>query len=258
MPSEPIADRVESALAGRLDAGVRQPFVLGICGAQGSGKSTLAQALAERLRAKGQRCAVLSIDDLYLDGARRQALAEAVHPLLRTRGVPGTHDVALGLALFGALGRTEAVTLPRFDKARDEPGPGEAFEGPADIVLFEGWCISARPQEPGELVEPVNALERERDPEGVWRRYVNDQLAGPYRALFGRIDMLVLLAAPGFDVVAEWRIEQERNSNGPMRDEEIRTFVQHYQRLTEHILCHPEWADMTVRLDATRKPISLS
>lgn len=257
MPPEPIADLVESALAERLGTGARRPFVLGICGAQGSGKSTLADALAERLRAKGQRCAVLSIDDLYLDGARRQALAEAVHPLLRTRGVPGTHDAALGLALIEALGRAEAVTLPRFDKARDEPGPGEGFGGPADLILLEGWCVGARPQEPGALAKPVNALERERDPEGVWRRYVNDQLAGPYRALFGRLDMLVLLAAPGFDVVADWRIEQERNAGGPMRDDAVRGFVAYYQRLTEDLLRRgPGWADLTIRLDGKRRPVS--
>jgi D-glycerate 3-kinase len=257
MKPESIADRVQSALAARLDAGVRRPFVLGISGAQGSGKSTLAGALAEPLRAKGRSCAVLSIDDLYLDGARRQALAEAVHPLLRTRGVPGTHDAARGLALIEALGRAEAVMLPRFDKARDEPGPGEAFAGPADIVLFEGWCVGAQPQDAAALAEPINALERERDPDGVWRRYVNDQLGGPYRALFGRIDMLVLLAAPGFDVVAEWRIEQERNSGGPMGDEAVRGFVAYYQRLTEDLLRRePGWADLTIRLDGERRPVS--
>jgi len=170
--------------------------------------------------------------------------------------VPGTHDVALGLTLIEALGREGSVVLPRFDKARDEPGEGEAFEGPADILLFEGWCVGARAQEPEALAEPVNALERERDPEGIWRRYVNEQLAGPYRALFGRIDMLVLLAAPSFDIVADWRIEQERNAGGPMPDEEVRGFVAFYQRLTEDLLRRgPGWADLTIRLDPKRQPV---
>jgi D-glycerate 3-kinase len=248
---------IEAALEKRLAATGRRPFVLGICGAQGSGKSTIAAALAERLTPQGQRCAVLSLDDLYLDGARRQALADAVHPLLRTRGVPGTHDPALGLAVIEALGRDGSVRVPRFDKARDEPGPAEAIEGPVDVVVFEGWCVGARAQAAEALTEPVNALEREGDPEGVWRRYVNDQLDGPYRVLFGRVDMLVLLAAPGFEIVAEWRIEQERRSGGPMRDEDVRGFVAYYQRLTEDLLRRgPGWADLTIRLDVNRNPIS--
>lgn len=259
MISEPagagLANLIEPVLAGRLRAPRRTPFVLGICGAQGSGKSTVAALLAEQLRAEGRNCALLSLDDLYLDGAHRRRLAEAVHPLLRTRGVPGTHDPALGLALIDALGHSATVQLPRFDKTRDEPGTPELHEGRAHIILFEGWCVGARPQEPRELAEPVNDLERERDPDGSWRGYVNGQLAGPYRALFERIDMLVLLAAPGFDIVADWRIEQERRAGGPMRDDQVCAFVAYYQRLTEHMLrMGPCWADMTIRLDAGRRP----
>ena len=57
-------------------------------------------------------------------------------------------------------------------------------------------CVGARPQSPADLQAPVNALERDLDPDGVWRRYANDALAGPYQTLFGRLDQLVLLAAP--------------------------------------------------------------
>jgi len=253
-PAGDAANLIEAALSPRLAGADRMPFVLGICGAQGSGKSTVAALLAGRLRAAGRNCAVLSLDDLYLDGARRAALAAAVHPLLRTRGVPGTHDPALGLALIAALGRAETVPLPRFDKAADAPGRPEPHHGPAEVVIFEGWCVGARPQEAAELIAPVNALEREQDADGVWRRWVNDQLAGPYRALFGRIDMLVLLAAPGFEVVAKWRFEQERGAGGPMSEDEVHNFVEYYRRLTQHCLRHgPEWADMTIRLDAHRQ-----
>lgn len=256
MPTLPAgveaADLIASALPVRR--GGRKPFILGICGAQGSGKSTVAALLAERFRAQGLNVAILSLDDLYLDGAARRKLAETVHPLLRTRGVPGTHDVARGLAVIEAVGREGIVTLPRFDKARDEPGAGEVHHGPADMLIFEGWCVGARPE--ADVVDPVNTLERERDPDGIWRRYVNDRLADDYAALFERIDFLALLKAPAFDVVADWRIEQERRAGGPMTDDQVRDFVEFYRRLTRHILDHGEdWADLTIRLDAQRSVI---
>jgi D-glycerate 3-kinase len=237
-------------IAERLHPGARRPFVLGIAGAQGSGKSTIARALAERFG-----CPVLSLDDLYLDGAARRHLAETVHPLLRTRGVPGTHDVAAGLAAIEALAHGPAP-LPRFDKARDEPGVPERVDGPADMLILEGWCLGARPQEDAELAEPVNDLERAQDPDGRWRRWVNDQLAGPYRALWARIDQLIFLQAPGFEIVADWRIEQERRAGGPMTDAQVRAFVHHYERLTRHMLRHGEaWADLTLRLGDDRRPL---
>jgi D-glycerate 3-kinase len=237
----------------------RRPFVLGIAGAQGSGKSTAAQILAARFA-----CPMLSLDDLYLDRDARRKLAAKVHPLLATRGVPGTHDPARGLAVIEALGQPGTTLLPRFDKARDEPGTPVAWQGPAEMLILEGWCLGARPQDAAELVVPANALERDRDPDGVWRRWVNAQL-GAYQPLFKRIDMLVFLAAPDFEVVARWRTEQEhalRREAGPeagMSDDELAGFVQHYQRLTEHMLRHGrEWADLTMKLDAKRQPSIIS
>lgn len=239
-------------IAERLKPGARRPFVLGIAGAQGSGKSTIARALATRFC-----CPVLSLDDLYLDGAARQRLAETVHPLLRTRGVPGTHDVSAGLAAIDALAEGAAL-LPRFDKARDEPGVAEWTDGPAEMLILEGWCLGARPQEEAELADPVNDLERMRDPDGRWRRWVNTQLAGPYQALWARIDQLVFLQAPGFEIVAEWRIGQERAAGGPMSDPEVRCFVQYHERLTRHMLRHGrDWAALTLRLAADRRPVFL-
>lgn len=262
-------DRIEAALLARPGAAARRPFVLGIAGAQGSGKSTAAAALATRLRSRGLACALLSLDDLYLDGARRAALAARIHPLLRTRGVPGTHDIERGLAVIDELGRAGPVALPRFDKARDEPRPcdlWDMFEGPADLLILEGWCLGARPQPPGALIAPVNRLERDFDPGGGWRRYINDQLARPYRRLFDRIDLRVLLAAPDFDTVAEWRIEQERalrarcvaegrTADKLMSDAEVRRFVAHFQRITEDMLRNAaDVADLVIRLNRSRRP----
>jgi D-glycerate 3-kinase len=247
-----------------------KPVVLGICGAQGSGKSTLAAAIARDAAKRGISAAVLSLDDLYLTRSERETLAHDVHPLLRTRGVPGTHDVALGLAVLEALRRGEPAPLPRFDKARDDRAPDDEWDrAPADceLLIFEGWCVGARPQAREALRNPVNELEAREDPDGRWRSFANDALAGPYQQLFAPIDALLLLAAPSFEVVFDWRLQQEqelRASAGPdapglMDAAALARFIQHYERLTRHILADmPARAEVLVRLGADRAPLAIS
>jgi len=264
-----IAEMIEKPLRLRLVEGAARPFIVGLCGAQGSGKTTVAADLGQKLEASGLSTAILALDDLYLPRDARESLARNVHPLLVTRGVPGTHDVALGQSLLDALARPGTVKFPRFDKATDTRKPVAEWEGveaPADVIIFEGWCVGARPQTDDALAAPVNALERDEDHDGRWRRWVNAQLAGSYQALFTCIDMLVLLAAPGFKVVSAWRREQEdalrqaltdqkQDTNGTLDDRQIDRFILHYQRLTEHILTEmPQRADVFVRLDAQRRP----
>lgn len=262
---------VLAALAGALDARLKAAsglVVAGICGAQASGKSTLAAALAERFNRAGLPAATLSLDDLYLSRADRKALADRIHPLFATRGPPGTHDTRLGLAVIEGLAGGAPMPLPRFDKLRDEPWPRADWPlAPAGtrLLVLEGWCLGAMPQAEAELVEPVNRLEREEDPQGIWRRHANAVLAGSYQDLWRRIDHLTLLAAPGFEVVHAWRREQEQgllkaDSRGltGMDDAALEHFIAHYERLTRHILEEmPGRADLLVRLDAQRRPLAI-
>jgi D-glycerate 3-kinase len=224
------------------------------------------------LDSEGLPTAVLSIDDLYLTHAQRLHLGERVHPLLRTRGVPGTHDVPLGLATLERLRCAGPVALPRFDKQHDDRLPRAQwpmFDAPASVVILEGWCVGALPQTDAELSAPVNTLERNEDPQGTWRGYANDALRGAYRELFGHLDMLLLLAAPSFDVVHGWRLEQEHKLRDTvtaaggdvsrlMDDAGIARFVSHYERITRHILREmPGRADVVLELDAHRAPLRL-
>jgi D-glycerate 3-kinase len=257
----PAAKIIERDIRDVLAHGDGRSIVIGLCGAQGSGKSTAAAQVDAALSADGIRSMVLSLDDFYLTAAERNALGDAVHPLLRTRGVPGTHDVALAMTMLDLLQSGEPVRLPRFDKARDERAATAQWQvSPAgvQVILFEGWCVGARPQSEAALVEPVNALEAEQDRSGGWRRFVNDQLTSPYQRLFARLDRLILLEAPGFEVVRAWRTEQEEDlrretGNGGMSDAEIETFIQHYERLTRHILDEmPARADLVIALDEKR------
>lgn len=258
------ASPVSGVVRARLAATPKRPLVVGLCGAQGSGKSTICAAVAGDLAADGLRVAVLSLDDLYLPRAERERLGREVHPLLVTRGVPGTHDPALGRAILGALAVGCRVSLPRFDKARDDRRPAAEWTqlpGPVDVLLFEGWCLGARPQAEGALDLPENALEAQEDTDGRWRRYVNRALAGEYQTLFGDLDLLILLAAPDFAIVRRWRGEQEEalrqagSGGGRVMDgASLDRFVQHYERLTRHILSEmPARADLVLRLDEARR-----
>jgi D-glycerate 3-kinase len=258
-------------LAAAIARRVRQSdqlVVVGLCGAQGSGKSTATTVLCELLRQDDLAAAALSLDDFYLPRAQREELARTVHPLLRTRGVPGTHDVELAQAVIDSLATAEPTPLPAFDKSTDDRRPRQQwplFEGPARVVILEGWCVGSAPQSAEQLVAPVNALERDEDADGRWRRYVNERLAGPYRPLFDRLSPLVLLQAPSFEVVHRWRAEQERklrerllregaDASRVMDEAQILRFISHYERLTRHILAEmPRRADHVISLDEQRR-----
>jgi D-glycerate 3-kinase len=269
-PAATPADLIERAIQAALLDRKKQTLIVGVCGSQGSGKTTVCKTLTTCFSQAGLNVANLSLDDLYLPRAERVKLAEQVHPLLRTRGVPGTHDVKLGIHTLYALSHAGSVQLPRFDKARDDRRAVETWEvvqGPADLVLFEGWCVGATPQNAVALAQAVNELEANDDVNGRWRKYVNNMLDGEYQRLFARIDFLVLLAAPSFDVVLKWRTQQERelraqtNGDGSavMSDAELARFIQHYERLTKHTLIEmPARADLVIRLAPDRSVISQS
>lgn len=254
-------DRIWKPLAGRL-AGVLRPALVGLSGPQGSGKSTGTAALKMLLEEQGLCVAVLSIDDFYYTRAQRADLAGRVHPLLATRGPPGTHDIALAEHMIQGLLAGESVALPSFDKGSDDrrpEGEWQRFEGPADLVILEGWCVGAVPQRAEALVEPINRLEREQDADAIWRRAVNVALA-TYQPLFARIAYLIQLVAPGFETVAGWRAEQEaRAPKRGMTDAEVARFVQHYERITRWMLDEmPARADATVTLGPSREPLALT
>lgn len=247
-------------------------LLVGLCGSQGSGKSTLAASVKQLLKARKIHTVVLSIDDLYLTRKERTNLSESVHPLLQTRGVPGTHDVTLGLEVLNALTCSGRRPLPCFDKARDDRRPlshWPVVRTPARVVIFEGWCIGAIPENDAALIEPVNELERNEDSQGTWRRYVNQALAGDYQRLFAMIDRLIMLKAPSFDVVYGWRLEQEQRllnqalAEGAdpaliMNDEQVRRFISFYERLTLHMLHEmPSRADAVIELDSSRRPLAV-
>lgn len=264
--SDPVLAAAALDLVHREMANRDGLIVIGICGSQASGKSTLSRWLVERLTEEGMPAATLSLDDIYSTKAERQALAVDVHPLLITRGVPGTHDLGLGLAVINALRRGEPAPLPRFEKARDDRASADDWPlAPAKcrVLIFEGWCVGAMPQSQADLAKDVNGLEANEDPDGTWRAFANAELGGEYQHLFGRLDALIMLAAPSFAVVAGWRLQQEQDlaaTGLPLMDKAaVERFVSHYERLTNWILREmPARADLVAQLDEQRRVVSIS
>lgn len=238
--------------------------IFGINGGQGSGKSTAAAFLKDALfAAHGLRAVVLSLDDFYLPRADRERLAREVHPLFATRGVPGTHDVQLGIDTLDRLRDLRngaSLALPQFSKADDDRMPASRWPsvtGPVDILLFEGWCVGTPPQSSAELAEPINDLEASEDTDGRWRSRVNEELRTTYADWYSRLDALVFLRVPDIACVRRWRWQQEqdtaRTASGEGAGLQTRArfdrFIQHYERLTTHALrVLPERADVLLRL----------
>ena len=96
---------------------------LGFSGGQGSGKTTAAGILKIILKIFFKRkIHVSSIDDFYKTLKDRDKMSYTIHPLLKTRGVPGTHDVNLIKNFFNYIRKKnfQKFRLPKFDKATDD------------------------------------------------------------------------------------------------------------------------------------------
>lgn len=255
---------VEAIVMHHKSAGV--PIVVGINGAQGSGKSTLADLIVYILGHHFKlRSVALSIDDFYLTKQARIQLSEKIHPLLLTRGVPGTHDVPLAIDTIKRLQSGQLpVKIPRFNKAIDDRFPEHAFEEidqPLHVIILEGWCVGSKAQADTSLLDHPNTLESTEDVHGVWRHYVNQALKNDYPPLFNLINLWVMLKAPSFDCVFNWRLEQEQkliakvgNQPNVMNQDQIARFIQFFQRITTHTLnTLPEKAHYLFELNEKRQ-----
>ena len=262
------------AYAERLSARAKQsdrPVIVGLNGAQGSGKSTLSELLAELLPLFFEvDCHVLSIDDFYLSRAQRKKLGAAVHPLLATRGVPGTHDCQRLSEALDACSEYSSgeIALPIFDKLKDDRTKKVQkinIGARSAVVLLEGWCVGIPAQSSLDLAVPTSSFEFSNDNLGIWRAYVNEQLATVYADLFNRLDYLSMLKPPCFEAVLDWRVEQEvrliakRRAVGSddslkgMNVKQVSEFVENFRRLTCHAMATlPDLANETWELQADR------
>jgi len=242
-----------------------QPLVIGLSGSQGSGKSTLGRFLVDELAKQYDLNAVcVSLDDYYLSKDERQVLANQGHPLFKTRGVPGTHHINQLISDIKAVKQgSSPILFPVFDKLIDQPSkaPHSVLQ-PIDILIVEGWCIGISALTVDQLMQQENELEKSFDANMLWRKHYNQVLKQAYQSAWQLFDRLIFLAAPDFNVVSQWRWQQEvhlarltdeNSSRTAMSKPEIEQFVLHFQRLTEHGLkTLPTVADVTFHLDNQR------
>lgn len=235
-----------------------------LSGAQGSGKTTAISQTG------GPGAVRLSIDDFYLGRAERAAMSRDIHPNFAVRGAPGTHDIALMLECVDALRNATGASrtaIPRFDKLADDRLPVSEWEivrGRPDRLLMEGWCVGALPDPAAPDAAPINPVEA-RDTDGVWRRYQEDALAGPYAQLWDAVDAFLHLEAPGFDVVGDWRLQQEATTQGcpleALTDDHrawVANFIRYYERISRRMLAGHKRPGVRVWIDAGRRYVRSS
>ena len=187
------------------------PLVVLVTGLSGAGHSTALRILEDQ--------GFEAIDNLPLRLLKRVLKDEergwplAIGTDTRTRGF-ATQAFLETLDALLTPSNDRPVAIPRFNKALDDRYPRERWDSVdegVDLVLLEGWCLGARPQDEDVLATPLNRLEREEDPDGTWRRQVNRALSREFEPLYRRIEQWVMLRAPSFDCVYRWRREQEQS-----------------------------------------------
>jgi D-glycerate 3-kinase len=262
MSGDALADLILDLVAKHRAQNSEQVPLIGVSGAQGSGKTFVCRQIV----ATHPRIAHFSLDDVYFTQKERAQLVKRFHPLFATRGPPGTHAVGAALSVIAALrkaGSDDETPVPRFDKRLDDPAPEETwtrFRGRPDTILFDGWCVGALPDELGDA--PLNALEAEEDPDGRWRAHVRADLGDRYQMFFEYFDDIVFLQSPSFEIVRQWRGQQEEEMLGRAMTGEERAkldrFIMHYERITRSMLAGKHRANVTVRLDENRKVLSIA
>ena len=243
----------------------KSPLIVGLAGGQGSGKTTISSILSLILKKYFKlKVFKISIDDFYKTKKQREILSKNKHSLLLTRGVPGTHDIKIMLDFFRKIKTKnfKSLKLPKFNKANDDRYKKKHWyklKSRPDVVIFEGWCVGAKPQSLRLLKKPINALERAHDKSLKWRQFVNLQLKTNYKKLYSQLDSLLYLKVKNFNLLKKWRIKQEeklwlkaksRKNLKIMNKKEVINFMQTYQRITEQMFKDaPKYSSIIMNLN---------
>ena len=218
-----------------------------ISGSQGVGKTTLLK-ITEKILKKyfNKRVLSLSLDDFYFDKNERLDLSNKTNPLLKTRGVPGTHNTKL---LIETIKKFEKkiypIKIPIFEKIIDKRQRcRKIIYKKCDILILEGWCLGCPPISKKFLLSNINDLEKKYDTNGKWRNYYNSKLKNDYSKIFKKFNTLIYLNALSFSNILNWRTKQEKQlskkntkyKDYKMSKKEIINFIQYYEKITKWML----------------------
>tara|TARA_B100000945_G_scaffold228908_1_gene185530 strand:+ start:128 stop:1057 length:930 start_codon:yes stop_codon:yes gene_type:complete len=247
----------------------RKPFIVGLSGGQGTGKTTISSIMSIILKKYFKlNIFKISIDDFYKTRKERFLLSKKIHNLLKTRGVPGTHDTNIILDFLNKVKHKnfKPLKLPKFNKAADDRFKKElwySINKRPDVIIFEGWCIGARPQKNYQLKKHINSVEKLNDQNLIWRKYVNYQLKKNYRKLFNQLNCLLYLKAKNFNLLQKWRLKQERKlltfsreykNLKIMNKKEVINFMKTYERITENMFKDaPKYASIILNLNSNHQ-----
>ena len=247
----------------------KRPYFVGLAGGQGTGKTTIS-SLIKIILTKYFNLKVfrISIDDFYKTRQERISLSKKIHPMLLTRGVPGTHDINMMLSFFRKVKskKFKELKLPTFNKAIDDRFNKKKWynlkEKP-DVIIFEGWCVGAKSEKNKSLKKIINSMEKAKDQKQIWRKYVNDQLKSKYKKLYSQLNCLIYLKAKNFSLLQKWRLKQERklwinnkkNFNLKIMSKgDVINFMQTYQRITQNMFKYmPEYASIILNLNSNHQ-----
>tara|TARA_B100000963_G_C22612779_1_gene665732 strand:+ start:114 stop:1043 length:930 start_codon:yes stop_codon:yes gene_type:complete len=247
----------------------KRPYFVGLAGGQGTGKTTIS-SLVQIILIKFFKLKVfrISIDDFYKTRKERISLSKRVHPMLLTRGVPGTHDINMMLGFFKKIKskKFKKLKLPTFNKAKDDRFNKKHWydlKKKPDVIIFEGWCVGAKPEKNNTLKKTINLMEKTKDQKQTWRKYVNQQLKSKYKNLYSQLHCLIYLKANSFSLLQKWRLKQERklwiNSKKKsdlkiMNKEDVISFMQTYQRITQNMFKKtPKYASIVLNLNSNHQ-----
>ena len=247
----------------------KKPFIVGLGGGQGAGKTTITSIISIVLK-KYFKLSVfkISIDDFYKTRKERFLLSKKLHPLLMTRGVPGTHDINFILDFFKKVkdNKFKSLRLPKFNKAIDDRCKKKlwySIKKRPDVIIFEGWCVGARAEKNNTLKKAINSIEKIDDIKLIWRKFVNQQLKSKYKKLYNQLNCLLYLKVNNFGLLQRWRLKQERklwlknrklSNNKVMSKKEVIKFMGTYQRVTQNMLKGvPKYASIIFNLNSNQQ-----
>ena len=250
-------------------ANKKSPYFVGLAGGQGTGKTTIS-SLIRIILTKYFKLNVfrISIDDFYKTRKDRINLSKRVHPMLLTRGVPGTHDINMMLSFFkkAKSKKFKRLKLPTFNKAIDDRFNKKKWydlKDKPDVIIFEGWCVGAKSEKNITLKKTINTMEKTKDQKQIWRKYVNHQLKSKYKNLYSQLNCLIYLKAKNFSLLQKWRLKQERKlwlksksklNLKIMSKRDVLNFMQTYQRITQNMFRYmPKYASIILNLNTNHQ-----